>query len=192
MVRSRRWKSWGMLATGLVVGLAIGGALAAGVWLGNHASPDRPAIAGLEELKLKAMASHGAETFAIATGPIDDEVEGLFTLDYLTGDLQCYVMNARSGGLAGWFKTNIAKDLSPEKGKKPAYLLVTGMLTPKGGSYGSFRPAGSICYVVDANTGEVAAYWFPWAKQATAAQVAQASEMKLLYKWKARSLELRE
>ncbi len=27
---------------------------------------------------------------AIATGPIDDDSEGVFFLDYLTGDLQCW------------------------------------------------------------------------------------------------------
>lgn len=180
-----------MLAAGLAVGLAIGGALSAGIWLGADSRGEQAALPNLGELKLQAMASHGAETFAIATGPVDEEVEGLYTLDFLTGDLQCYVINPRTGGLGGWFKTNIAKDLSPEKGKKPAYLIATGLLTPKGGSYGNFRPAGSICYVVDANTGEVAAYWFPWAKQASA-QASQYSDMKLLYKWKARALELRE
>src|SRR5262245_58052684 len=164
MARIRRWKSWSMLAAGLLVGLAIGGAWSAGVWMGNSRSAAMPSMA---ELKLNAMASHGSDTFAIATGPVDDEVEGLFTLDYLTGDLQCYVINPRIGGIGGWFKTNIAKDLAPEKGKKPAYLIVTGLFNAKAGTYSNFRPAGSICYVADANTGEVACYSFPWNKGAT-------------------------
>ena len=113
MIRTRRWKSWATLSAGIVIGLAIGGALAAGIWLGKGA--DRAPLAELEDLKLQAMASHGGETFAIATGPVDDQVEGLYALDYLTGDLQCWVFNPRTYKLAGWFKTNIAKDLSTEK-----------------------------------------------------------------------------
>jgi hypothetical protein len=188
MVRARRVKAWGLLATGLIVGLSIGGALALGVWAGGK----RSAAPGLGELKLHAMASHGAETFAIATGPIDEGVEGLFTLDFLTGDLQCYIINPRTGGLGGWFKTNIAKDLDVEKGKKPSYLIATGEFMTTGGAYGNVKAAGCICYIVDANSGQVAAYTFPWARGSVANNVPQSSEMKLIYKWKARDLALRE
>lgn len=189
MARYRRMKSWGMLAAGLAIGLSIGGALAAGVWWGSSRG-ETAALPSLNELKLKAMASHGSETFAIATGPIDTDVEGLFTLDYLTGELQCFVINPRFGGLGGWYKTNIAASLTPEKGKKPSYLLVTGVLNAKAGTYGNFRPAGCICYVVDANTGEAAAYSFPWSQNAGNTGVTQSTDMKLIYKWKARTLNI--
>lgn len=190
MSRARRIKSWGLLAAGIAIGLTIGGALAAGVWVGGKSPDQVESSFGLNELKLKAMASHGGETFAIATGPIDQGVEGLFTLDFLTGDLQCFVINPRTGGLGGWFKTNIARDLAVEKGKKPSYLIVTGEFVQMGGAAGNFRPAGCICYIVDANTGEVAAYTFPWSRGATATNITQASDMKLIYKWKARSLSI--
>src|SRR5829696_5803968 len=138
MLRKRRLRSWGMLAAGMALGLAIGGALAAGV--------------------------------------VDDEVEGLYTLDFLTGDLQCYVVNPRNGALGGWFKTNVAKDLPPEGSKKPNYLLVTGTIQVQGAS-GNQRPAGSLCYVVDGNTGNAAAYSFPWGKSMVAQGVPQSTPM---------------
>jgi hypothetical protein len=178
-----------MLACGLVIGLAIGGALSAGIWLGG-ARTDGAALPQLSELKLQAMASHGSETFAIATGPIDGDVEGLFTVDYLTGELQCFVINPRFGGLGGWFKTNIAASLEPAKGKKPSYLIATGVFNAKAGTYGNTRPAGCICYVVDANTGEAAAYSFPWSQNAGNTGVTQATDMKLIYKWKCRALDI--
>jgi hypothetical protein len=181
-----------MLAAGMAIGLSIGGALAAGYWWGNSRSAETSMMPDLSELKLQAMASHGSETFAIATGPIESDVEGLFTLDYLTGDLQCFVVNPRSGNLGGWFKTNIATSLTPERGKKPNYLIATGMLNVRAGTYGNFRPAGCICYVADANTGEIAAYSFPWSQNAGSAGATQASEMKLIYKWKARALNLEQ
>jgi hypothetical protein len=175
-----------MLAVGLIVGLAIGGATTIGVLIGQRGQATT-AIPGLSELKLKAMASHGSDTFAIATGHVDEDVEGLYTLDFLTGDLQCFVINPRTGNFGGHFKTNVANVLSVEKGKKPSYLITTGSINVAGG-YGGQRPAASICYVVDANTGEVAAFSFPWAKAATSAGAAQATEMRLVGKWKARNL----
>jgi hypothetical protein len=177
-----------MAAAGLALGLTIGGALAAGVWLGKT-SGAAPAP-NLAELKLHAMASHGSETFAIATGPVDTGVEGLFTLDFLTGDLSCYVINNRTGGVGGLFKTNVAKDLEVAKGKKPSYLIATGLFDMQGGNASNVRAAGCICYVVDANTGEVAAYTFPWSKQLLTTGTGQLSDMKLVAKWKARDLPL--
>lgn len=186
MLRGRRFRSWGMLAAGLAVGLTIGGAVAVGVLLGQRGQ-SAAGMPSLAELKLKASASHGSDTFAIATGNVDEDVEGLFTLDFLTGDLQCFVVNPRNGAMGGWFKTNVASVLSVERGKKPAYLIATGHINVAGG-YGGQRPAASICYVVDANSGEVAAFSFPWTKAATSAGVAQATDMRLVGKWKARNL----
>jgi len=168
------------------LGLTIGGATTVGVLIGRRSS-EMPPLPGLADLQLRAASTHGGETFAVATGFIDDEVEGLYALDFLTGDLQCLVVNPRNGNLGGWFKTNVASYLSVEKGKKPSYLLVTGQINAAGG-YGGQRPAHSLCYVADANSGEVAAFTFPWAKAATTAGVAQASEMKPIGKWKLRNI----
>jgi hypothetical protein len=190
MWSARRVKSWSKLALGLVLGLAIGGAMTAGVLIGER-QDSAVGMPKWEDLHLKAMASHGADTFAIATGPVDDEVEGLFTLDFLTGDLQCFVPNPRTGGVGGWFKTNIANDMSIEKGKKPSYLIATGGFNFSM-STGNQRPANSLVYVADANTGEVACYTFPWNKSATSAGVAQATPMQLVGKWKARSVAIRK
>lgn len=185
-----RTQSWGMLIAGLVLGLTIGGAMTIGVLLGQR-TDSVAKIAGFEDLRLKAMASHGGDTFAIATGPVDDEVEGLFTVDYLTGDLQCFVPNPRTGGVAGWFKANVANDLTVERGKKPAYLIATGEFNFSSAS-GNSRPAASLVYIVDANSGEVACYTFPWNKSATAAGATQATPMVLAGKWKARSIAIRK
>jgi len=168
-----------------VIGLAIGGGLALGLIIGqrNTLLPDSV----LAELKLKAMASHGSDTFAIATGPVDDDVEGLYTLDFLTGDLSCFVINARNGAFGGLFKTNVAAVMGAERGKKPSYLMVTGQIGTTG-NYSGGRPAACLCYVVDANSGDVAAFTFPWVKAATSQGVTQATEMRLVGKWKVRNI----
>jgi hypothetical protein len=162
--------------------------MTAGVVLGRlAASADQPNLA---ELRLKALASHGSDSFAIATGIVDEDSEGLYTLDFLTGDLQCFVIN-RNLAVTGWFKTNVAKELTPEGTKKPNYLIATGKVTVQGAS-GNQRPAASVCWVVDANTGNVAAYSFPWNKSLASAGAAQAKDMVTITKFKSRSVNLRE
>lgn len=97
------------LAAGGIAGLLLGLAVAVGIFLGRFSS--HPA----EAIRLNATASHGASSFAMATGPIDDTVEGLFCLDFVTGDLTCYVLNPRTGRGAGLYKTNVTADLAPER-----------------------------------------------------------------------------
>jgi hypothetical protein len=178
-----------VLAGGVAIGLAVGGALALGVALGRWGQT--AAGPNVNELRLKAMAAQANDNFAVATGVIDDEVEGLYTLDFLTGDLQCYVVNPRNGALGGWFKTNVAKDLPPEGSKKANYLLVTGTIQVQGAS-GNQRPAGSLCYVVDGNSGNAAAYSFPWGKSMVAQGVQQMTPMITVGKWKTRTVGVRE
>jgi hypothetical protein len=191
MRRVRRFRSWLLVGSGLFLGLAIGGALATGVYLGSRTQASSDSL--LAELRLKAMASHGAETFAIATGAIDEEAEALFTLDFLTGDLQGFVLNPRTGKQSGWFKTNVAKDLPVEKGKKPSYLLVTGQMNWAAANIGgNTRPADSLVWVADANTGVFAAYTIPWTRALSVSVVPQAQPMSLLFAGKARTLEIRE
>ncbi|MDX1945347.1 MAG: hypothetical protein SFU86_08060 [Pirellulaceae bacterium] len=190
-MRRARWVRSGLLVSlGLVAGLAIGGALAAGLYFGNRSSA---ATAALDEVKLRASATHGAESFAIATGAIDEEVEGLFMLDYLTGDLQVFAINPRTGALGGWFKTNVTAALPPEKGKKPSFLLVTGQVDWSSAQIaGNTRPATVLCWVADENTGNFAAFSFPWTRAVAAAGVTQAQQMFMVYKGKGRTLEIRE
>jgi hypothetical protein len=138
---------------------------------------------------------HGAtastsETMAIATGRIDDDVEGLYTLDFLTGDLQCFVLNPRSGKFVGWFKTNVTNQLPVERGKKPQYLLATGEWSPAGFQT-TQRPCQSVVYVADANTGLFMAYYLPWVKGAATTGLTQSTAMIPLEGQKIRNIPVR-
>ena len=59
-------------------------------------------------------------------GVIDEQVEGVYMLDFLTGDLQCLVLNPRTGTFNGQFAINVIKVLGVDQQKKPRYLMVTG------------------------------------------------------------------
>ena len=186
------------LVAGVLLGLTIGLATTVGVLLGARQTATQPTFAqhspaqsSFNDIKLHAMGAMGSETMAISTGPVDEEAEGVFFLDYLTGDLQCYVMNPRAGKFTGWFKTNVVKDLPVEKGKKPAYVMATGAWNPTRGG-GNARPAQCVVYVCDTNSGVFAAYSFPWVKGTSSTLQTQASPMITLDGGRARSLDLRE
>lgn len=186
----RRYRWFGVLSLGMVAGLALGIGATLGILRSPTRSPEALAQAKFDELKLHASASMGSETFAIATGMIDEDGEGVFFLDYLTGDLNCFVMNPRVGKFVGWFQTNVMNDLPATKGKKPSYVLATGMWHAKGN--GSVRPADTVVYVADGNSGAFAAYTFPWVRGTSSILAKQAAKMTLLDVGKARALELRE
>lgn len=141
--------------------------------------------------KLQAIATHGTDTFAMATGPIDEESEGLYVLDYLTGDLHCWVMNPRTGKFGGVFKHNVWADLGSPKTKTTKYVMVTGGASfPRGG--GTARPAASVLYVADAVTGVVAAYNIPWDRAAFASGRSQSGGFIKLDMGQARNIVIRE
>jgi hypothetical protein len=143
------------------------------------------------ETVLRASSAHSGETFAMATGRIDEEVEGLFTLDYLTGDLQCWVYYPNMMRFGGAFKHNVIAELGVLQGKKPNYAMVIGEASfPRGTGISS--PASSIVYVADANTGNVAAYTILWNRTAARSGANQVGGFHVLGTGKGRTFELRE
>ncbi len=136
------------LAIGLVVGLAIGG-----LW------PHTP---------LHAVATHGVGDYAIATGPVDEELEAVYFLDYLTGDLRAAVLGNQGpqwGKFSAFYHYNILTDLGVDPSKNPRYLMATGMCDLRRGAT-RIRPAMAVVYVAEVTTGRVAAYVIPWNLQA--------------------------
>jgi hypothetical protein len=132
-----------LIGAGIVMGLIIGLNIE-GLW------PSVP---------LHAAATHGMDKFAIATGLVDDHVEALYFLDYLTGDMRAAVLNPKTGKFTSFFTRNIAADFGT--GRTTGYLMITGFANMPRGS-GNFQFARSIVYVADVTTGKVAAYTIPW------------------------------
>ncbi len=153
---SNRWFVFlaGFSASSLLVGV-----VATAFFLG--ASSRGPA--NLSQAVLHATASHGSTNVAVATGQVSEDAEGIFILDYLTGNLQCWVFYPRMQRFGGKFETNITAQLPGTKNAE--YLLVTGASNVTQ-STGNARPAGCIAYVVDTKSGMFAAYSLPWNRQA--------------------------
>ena len=136
------------LGVGLMVGLIVGG-----LW------PNTP---------LHAVSTDRSRTFAMATGPVDEEFEAVYFLDFLTGDLNAVVLGRQGNAFtAFYFYKNLISDLGVDPAKNPSYMMVTGTAILRRGT-GRLRPSAAAVYVAEVTTGKVAAYAIPWSKNAHA------------------------
>lgn len=191
---------WGWLGVFVAVSLAF----AAGFYwrsVSGTTSPDaevarflkaaQSAQGGLPPSLLQAASASQADNFAIATGPIDEDVEGLFVLDFVTGELQCVVLNYRTGRFGGLFRANVMQDLASDAAKKPKYVMVAGQINfPRGAA--AARPGNSVVYVLDTSSGAFGAYGLPWRRELAATGRGQMAPMILLDVGRARTAALRE
>ena len=104
-----RWVVW------LVPGIILGGLV--GLNLRSF----------LPSVPLHASATQGFDNFAIATGLIDNRIEGLFFLDYVTGQLKCAVINPKTGKFNAAFARDVASDFGGASQGEAKYLMVTGL-----------------------------------------------------------------
>jgi len=135
--------------------LAVGLAAAAGLAVGLIAGGLWP------QTSLHAMATDRVDTFAMATGPVDEDVEAVYFLDFLTGDLRALVMGKQAGGFCGFYSFNVANHLGIDFSRNPRYLMVTGITSlRRGGS--RMQLSRAVVYVAEVTSGKVGAYAIPW------------------------------
>lgn len=176
-VLRRGWPVW--LVLGLIAGVMIGQ-----FW------PNTP---------LHAVATDRVDNYAIATGPVDEDMEAVFFLDFLTGTLKAAVLSrdSRTPKFRAFYEANINADLArtitvlnagrggggTRKGRgtvamagmvqvpqSPSYLMVTGGVNIQAtAQQGRTPPGRSVVYVAETNTGIVMAYVVPWSTQDAAA-----------------------
>lgn len=133
---------WIWISAGLVVGLIVGSML-----------PHSP---------LYATATDRQDNFAIATGHLDTENEGIFFLDMLTGDLKGAIVSPYTRQIGYLYATNVLKDLEIDASKSPKFLVVTGSLEVR--PQGSSQFAQCVVYVAEVNSGKMVCYAMPFNK----------------------------
>ena len=141
-------------------------------------------------IPIHASAADSMESLSIATGQVADDIEGLFALDGLSGDLQCTVYNPNTSAFNAVYRKNVVADLQLGATKNPRFLMVTGEVM--GTRRGTRQFAASICYVVEANSGRFAAYAVPWRRDLFISGQPQGGELILLYAGSIRTAAVRE
>jgi hypothetical protein len=112
------------------------------------------------EIPIRAMATDRIDTYGMATGALDSELEAVYFLDFLTGQLTAVVVG-KQGGIFGVLQADVAGDLRVDPQKNPKFMMVTGFANlRRAGSRLQFSSA--LCYVAEVTTGQVAAYAVQW------------------------------
>jgi hypothetical protein len=165
----------------MAVGCSTLVAMLIGLYLGQNTGRTLP-------IPLAASSADSSDSMAMATGPISDESEGVFFLDFNTGDLQCLVYYPRSGRFGAQYYTNVRAQLG-NAGKNSKYLMTTGAIANRA-STGGARPGNSLVYITDVTTGLFAAYAVPWDRNAEATGRTQANPLVLVQSGPIRNYQL--
>lgn len=149
------------------------------VWLGVGLLAGIVLASFCPHAPLHASATDRYETFAIATGMVDNGVEAVYFLDFLTGDLKATVLSKQiPPKFNAFYQRNILNDMGIDPTKNPRYLIVTGLNDlRRGGS--RLRPSIGTCYIAEITTGRLAAYTIPWDAQSHAS--GQMVQGKIIY-----------
>ncbi len=112
---------------------------------------------------IHAVATDRTDSFLIATGMVDSDVEAIYLLDCLTGDLRAAVMGKARGGFTAIFAypgVKLMQEFGIDPSKNPKFLMVTGLADLRTGSQSGF--GASVVYVVELTSGKIGAYALPW------------------------------
>jgi hypothetical protein len=116
-----------------------------------------------QQTPIHAVATDRVDNFAVATGPLDDDTEALFYLDFLSGELKATALSPIARKFFASFNANVVRDLGVDASKNPKYLMVTGNSVFRRGG-GQVQPGNSVVYVAELTSGKVAAYAVPWSQ----------------------------
>ncbi|MBL9080910.1 MAG: hypothetical protein JNK76_03845 [Planctomycetales bacterium] len=157
------WKqNFSFLAAGLIVGLVVGGFL-----------PHAP---------IYAVATDRQDNFALATGEVDGDMEGVFVLDSTTGELTGALVNTSKlpPVLGVVYSANVMKDMALDGSKDVKFTMVTGLLPLRPGQ-GVAQWAASVIYIAEVNSGKLAVYGMPYNRGAFTAAAGIQAPFTLLY-----------
>jgi hypothetical protein len=138
--------------------------LAAGILLGL-------AIACLARYEpAYATTSDRATHFSMMTVPVTDAakgivdpLDGVFVLDFTTGQLKGAVVNRQAGKFASFYFRDLAKDFNVKPNQVPEFCLVNGYAQIP--IQGGWKMASGMIYVSELASGKVAGYCFPLQEQ---------------------------
>lgn len=174
-----------LLATVVSATLLLVALFVIGVMVGSSVSQDAA------PMKLMANAAGRGENVSLATGPIANQNEGLFILDHLNGNLQCWVLNSRTNKVGGIYRTNVF-DAMPnlKQGGDLDFVLTTGAFSFQG--RGNQRPAESIAYVAEGKSGTLVGFGFQYDKTAIQQGVVEEGLLEVVCEGPIRDLQIRE
>ncbi len=135
----------------LLAGVAVG---LAGSWFW----PQEPMHAGTADRDDK-FAMLTVPVKDVTFGGVRDHLEGVFVLDFLTGQLKGAVLS-KAGTFTHYYFRNLAADFQVDPSATPHYAIVQGNAQLP--SQGRLTMATGVIYVGELSSGKIAAYGFPF------------------------------
>jgi len=110
-----------------------------------------------------AISNDRDEDFALFTSPVSfgQTAQGIFVMDFVTGQLKGAVMNNKLGKFTNFYQRNIAEDfdVDPDDGEA-RYAIVAGAANLP--SQGRNTTATGVIYVAELNSGQCIGYAFQY------------------------------
>jgi len=153
-----------VLMIGLTIGTILGGLTLGAFAIRSDDSPHLLTENPFGPRFANASATDRYENFAIATGQLDNDIEAVYFLDFLTGDLKAAALSLQTGKFNSLYECNVLNDLGVDATKNPRFLMVTGVVNLRRQG-GQRQPSNSVVYVAELTSGKVAAYVTPFLKQ---------------------------
>jgi hypothetical protein len=144
----------------------------------------------LPHVPLHAVATDRGESCAICTAPVDDEIEAIYFLDFLTGDLKAGVVSPQTGKFTALYSNNVLQAFGGDAAKSPKYLMASGIVDIRRGT-GQTRTSTGVVYVTDQNTGRIGVFAIPWQRNAINAGRTVAAPLLYLDGWQCRTAAVR-
>jgi len=174
-----------------VCAASVSGFVAAQFMAGNQAASQQERLQNeMKAMVLKADSASSGKAMSMATGAITNDVEGVYILDHLTGRLQCWLLNPRTGEVGGIYGADVMGIMGLDKGE-PDFVMTTGLffLKQRGGAV---QPANSVVYVGEGKSGKVIGFSLAYDKAGIQRGVVQQGELTLVCQGSIRDAAIRE
>lgn len=168
-----------------LIGLALIGIASTGFFLGKgltNSSSSGTVFAGSTPFDTAARGN----SLSMATGVIELGTDAMYTLDHLTGDLTCWILNPRNGAVSVQFRVSAATAMGITG--EADYVMTTGYMDFSGANEGNAKPAHSVVYVGDGNSGKAVGFVLMYNKQAIARGDATGGELRLISQMETRGI----
>lgn len=129
-------------------------------------------------LRLAADSASGGKTVSMATGSVFEGADGLFILDHMTGMLQCWILNPRTGDVGGIYVVDVNAAMALDKGD-PDFVMTTGDFFLKG-RRGNMDFANTVCYIAEGKSGKAAGFSLSYDITGVKSGVVQQGEMRMV------------
>lgn len=190
---SERWRNRLAVLGLILVGVCLGSGIGTGFWTQSSESTASSRALRLIENSAIAASPNWLDTAArgnkvsMATGLINDGVEGVFALDHKTGNLFCWVLDPRNLAMTAEYATNVPLQLGLGEGGDYDFVMTTGQINFQGGRAGNVRPVGCVVYVAEGNSGKVGGFSFNWAQPLAVRGAPQQGPMNMVFTGTVRS-----